>query len=80
MNNGAVTRTDKEYLKAGSRCRLSARGLKSMPRQTQHVCTVVGVGKTGNQLRVKFDGSKTTQTLHRSYLEEIVQHGQKPEK
>jgi hypothetical protein len=46
-----------------------------MPRQTQHVCTVVGAGKTGNQVRVKFDGSRTAQTLHRSYLEEIVQYG-----
>jgi hypothetical protein len=36
MNNGAATRTGKEYLKVGSRCRLSARGLKNMPRQTQH--------------------------------------------
>ena len=29
----------------------------------------------GNQVRVKFDGSRTAQTLHRSYLEEIVPRG-----
>ena len=69
-NEGTASKADKEYLRVGSRCRLSSLGLKNMPRQTQHVCTVVGAGKTRNQIRVKFDGSKTAQTLHRSYLEE----------
>ena len=70
-NEDNATMAEKEHLKAGSRCRLSALGLKNMPRQTQRVCTVVGVSKTKNQFRVMFDGSKSAQTLHRSYLEEI---------
>jgi hypothetical protein len=61
--------TDEEFLKAGSRCRLSALGSKHMPRQTRSYCTVIRVGKAKNQVRVKLDGSKTAQTLHRSYLE-----------
>ena len=75
-----ATKAEKGHLGTGSRCRLSAAGLKSMPRQTQQVCTVVGAGTTSNQVRVKFDGSKYAKTLHRSYLEEIDRCSWKPER
>jgi hypothetical protein len=71
---------DEEFLKAGSRCRLGALDSKHMPRQTRSYCTVIGVGKTKNQVQVKFDGSKTAQTLHRSYLGPVAPHGSKPKK
>jgi hypothetical protein len=61
---------DDEGLKIGSRCRLSALGCKRLPGQVDNICTVVGSGKTKNQIRVKFDDSKTPQTLHRSYLDQ----------
>jgi hypothetical protein len=75
----AATETRMEEIRVGMRCRLSTLGLKNMPRQTQHDCTVVGVGRTRNQVRVRFDGYKSATTLHRSYLEEIPQCGWKPE-
>jgi len=59
-------------IEIGARCRLSALGSQHMPRQTRSNCTVVGSGMTKNQVRVKFDGSKTARTLHRSYLEVIA--------
>jgi hypothetical protein len=71
---------DEEFLNAGSRCRLGALDSKHMPRQTRSYCTVIGAGKTENQVRVNFDGSKTAQTLHRSYVEPIGPHGSKPKK
>jgi hypothetical protein len=53
----------------GTRCRLSELGAQRLPRVVNNYCTVVGNGKTKNQIRVKFNGEKTPQTLHRSYLE-----------
>jgi hypothetical protein len=70
-NKGDATEERQERIKIGMRCRLSAIGLKHMPRQIQHHCTVIGVGRTKNQLRVRFDGYKSATTLHRSYLEEM---------
>ncbi|XIA62290.1 hypothetical protein ACFIOY_21995 [Bradyrhizobium sp. TZ2] len=65
----------KQDFAVGSLCRLSALGLKNMPRQSQRVCTVVGFGKTRNQVRIKFAGAKAPQTLHASYLELIKSPG-----
>ncbi|MDB5514291.1 MAG: hypothetical protein JWQ17_1049 [Tardiphaga sp.] len=53
----------------GTRCRLSVLGAQRLPRVVNNTCIVVGNGKTKNQIRVKFAGEKTPQTLHRSYLE-----------
>lgn len=78
-NKGAATEAKMEEIKVGMRCRLSALGLKKMPRQSRLDGTVVGVGRTINQVRVRFDGYKSAQTLHRSYLEEIPQCGGQPE-
>ena len=68
----ATSKCDNEDLRIGSRCKLSELGRKNMPRHARQVCTVIGIGKTRNQVRVMFDGSKNAQTLHRSYVEEIA--------
>jgi hypothetical protein len=64
-----LTDSDKQFLPVGTRCRLSVLGIKRFPRLADDHCTVIGKGKTKNQVRVKFVGKKTPQTLHRSYLE-----------
>jgi hypothetical protein len=68
--NGA-NRSEQSFV-IGSLCRLSALGIKNMPRKSQRSCTVVGFGNTRNQVRVKFAGSKAAQTLHTTYLELIT--------
>jgi hypothetical protein len=79
-NKGDATEERQERIQVGMRCRLSAIGVKNMPRQIQHHCTVIGVGRTKNQLRVRFDGYKSATTLHRSYLEAMSQCACIPEK
>jgi hypothetical protein len=64
-----LTDSDNQILPVGTRCRLSVLGAKRNPRRGATHCTVIGSGSTKNQVRVKFDGETTPQTLHRSYLE-----------
>jgi hypothetical protein len=66
-----VTDGGEQIFSLGTRCRLSVLGAQRFPRGVNNYCTVVGKGKTKNQIRVKFDGEKTPQTLHRSYLEMV---------
>jgi len=51
----------------GSRCEFRAGGRRSLRLQGRQG-TVVGFAQTGNAVRVVFDGFKSPQTLHLSYL------------
>jgi hypothetical protein len=62
--------SDEQVLPVGTRCRLTGLGAKRNPRRIATHCVVIGIGSTKNQVRVKFDGETTPQTLHRSYVEQ----------
>jgi hypothetical protein len=68
---GHAERRSKQSFAVGSLHRLSALGIKNMPRPTQRVCTVVGFGNTRSLVRVKLAGSKAAQT-RTSYLKVIM--------
>lgn len=53
----------------GQRFQFSALGKSRNPRLADKVGTVVGVGRTANSLRVRFDGARSSVTFHGSYLE-----------
>ena len=55
------------HLRIDQRFQFSALGKN--PRLANKVDIVVGVGRTANSLRVRFDGAKSSVTFHRSYLE-----------
>src|SRR5258708_19231396 len=77
QTKSGLANTSEPLLKVGSRCRLSALGSKSIPRQVDNYCTVVGEGKTKNKIPVRFDGVRTAQTLHSTYLELAPRPGRK---
>ena len=60
---------DNEGFAIGARCRLSAVGSSRIRRRAGDHCIIIGISKTGTQIRVQFESDKTPQTLHRSYLE-----------
>ena len=62
----------------GSRCRVKIGGRRS-PRLEGRTGTVVGFTHTRNGVRIVFDGFKSPQTLHRSYLVPIPQPAATPE-
>lgn len=57
------------HLQIGQRFQLSALGRSRHPRLANNVGIVVGMGRTGTSLRVRFDCAKSSVTFHRSYLE-----------
>ena len=65
----AMEELSKTEFLIGSRCQVKANG---SPRLQGRMGTVVGWTQTKNGIRIVFDGSKSPQTLHRSYLELIA--------
>ena len=60
-----------EQFAIGSRCEVRAGGRRSLRLQGRKG-TVVGFARTRNAVRVVFDGFKSPQTLHLSYLVPIA--------
>jgi hypothetical protein len=58
----------------GSRVRLTALGAKDCPSLAMKLGSVVGGSVYRNSVSVRFDGNKSSITLHRSYLEVISLH------
>ena len=54
----------------GDRVRMSALGLKRHPKYGDREGVIVGMGSPSS-FRVKFDGRKSVQTIHHSYLVKI---------
>jgi hypothetical protein len=55
----------------GSRCRLSELGIAANPRATLREGTILGRGRSANNIRVLFDGLRTPISLHKKYIELI---------
>jgi hypothetical protein len=55
----------------GSRVRMSRLGAERCPSLADKVGTVVGGSVYNNSFSVRFDGNKTSTTLHHNYLEVI---------
>ena len=55
-------------LKPGSRFQLTRLGIERLPKTRVRTGTVLNVARNANGFRVQFDGAKTAQSLHRSYI------------
>ena len=66
-----MTRDDDDPMPIGARVKFSELGALRSPRLRKRIGTVVGINLSGNALRILFDGSRTTNTIHRSYLAKV---------
>jgi hypothetical protein len=55
----------------GTRVRFSELGAIRSPKMASRI-QIVTSGGSGNGVRVVFDGSRTINTIHRSYLELVI--------
>jgi hypothetical protein len=60
----------------GSRVRMSALGAERCPRLAENVGTVVGGSIYKNSVSIRFDGKKSSVTLHRDYIEGLSTYDQ----
>jgi hypothetical protein len=58
-------------LQAGDRIKLSALGAERCPRLAGKVGTLVSRKPNSRTLTVRFDGNRTTTSLHLDYVEQI---------
>jgi hypothetical protein len=56
---------------AGDRVKMSALGSARSPLLAKKVGTVTGVRRDSRTIFVRFDGNRTSTTLHRDYIEPI---------
>jgi hypothetical protein len=63
----------------GSRVRMSPLGAERCPSLADKLGTVVGGSVYNNSVGIRFDGNKSTTTLHRNYLEVISPHDRIPD-
>jgi hypothetical protein len=63
----------------GSRVRMSRLGAERCPSLADKVGTVVGGSIYNNSFSVRFDGNKTSTTLHHNYLEVIAPYDRGPD-
>jgi hypothetical protein len=63
----------------GNRVRMSALGAKRCPILAGKLGTVVGGSVYNNSVSVRFDGNKSSITLHQSYLEVMSPHDREPD-
>jgi hypothetical protein len=57
-----------DELKRGTRFRLSPLGLQRCPKLAASTGMVLEVMRTKSPLRVKFDGTKSIRSFHRTYI------------
>jgi len=62
----------------GNRVRMSALGAERCPSLVGKLGTVVGGSVYNNSVSVRFDGNKSSVTLHQSYLEVVSPHEPDP--
>jgi hypothetical protein len=63
----------------GSRVRLSALGADRCPSLAGRLGSIVGGSVYNNSVSVRFDGNKSSITLHQSYLEVMSLHDREPD-
>jgi hypothetical protein len=63
-------------LKPGARFKLTRLGIERCPKLRGRTGTVVSVARNANGFRVQFDGAKSPQSLHRTYIMPI--HADEP--
>ena len=63
----------------GSRVRMSPLGAERCPSLADKLGTVVGGSVYNNSMSIRFDGNKSSVTLHQSYLEVISPYDQVPD-
>jgi hypothetical protein len=56
----------------GARVRMSKLGLLRSPKMAGRVGTVIGSAASGTGVRIRFDGLRSSETIHHSYLETIA--------
>ena len=61
-------------LKPGCRVQLSCLGTKRCPKLGIRTGTILSMARNANGFRVQFDGAKSPQSLHRSYIMPINQN------
>jgi hypothetical protein len=64
---------DKREIGLGARFKMSALGAARCPRLADREGVIVGRGFYNSTARVIFDGSKSPMSLHRDYIELLVQ-------
>jgi hypothetical protein len=57
-----------DELKPGDRFRLSLLGIERCPKLATSSGTIVNVTRMKSLLRVRFDGTKSVRSFHRSYI------------
>ena len=60
-----------DELKPGDRFRLSVLGAQRCPKFATRTGTIVNVTRTKSLLRIRFDGTKSVRSFHRSYIAPI---------
>ncbi len=60
---------EKKTLLIGHRFKLSALGAERCPRLAAKLGTVIGRMPNSAIVRVRFDGNRTTTSIHRAYIE-----------
>jgi hypothetical protein len=63
----------------GSRVRMSSLGAKRCPSLADKLGTVVGGSVYNNSFSIRFDGNKSSTTLHQNYLELISSYDRVPD-
>jgi hypothetical protein len=56
----------------GDRVRISALGALRCPRLANKAGTIIGGSVYTNSISIRFDGNRSSSTLHRDYIEAIV--------
>ena len=63
--------SDRRKLQVGDRIKMSGLGSERSPVLAIKVGTVTGIRSDSRTIFVRFDGNRTTTTLHRDYIEPI---------
>src|SRR6478735_928932 len=69
----------KRDITIGSRVRMSSLGAKRCPSLAGKIGTVVGGSVYNNSFSIRFDGNKSSTTLHHNYLEVIAPYDRGPD-
>jgi hypothetical protein len=72
-NAGRTMLISEPELRPGSRFQLTPLGIERCPKLRGRSGTILSLARNANGFRVQFDGAKTAQSLHRSYIMPIDQ-------
>jgi hypothetical protein len=71
ISDQSADRLAREPIAVGARFRLSPLGAARCPRLAKKEGSIVGYSRVNSSIRVRFDGSKTSISLHRDYVEQL---------